>query len=384
MFQVVPTGFIPAQDKQYLVGIAQLPDAASLDRTEDVIRAHVATSRCSSPASQTPSQFPGLSINGFTEQPERRRSCSSASKPFEERTSHGAVGLAIAAAAQQRSSARSRTRSSSCSRRRRCRAWARSAASSCSIEDRADLGYDALYKATQAVLAEGAPDAGAARACSPSYQINVPQLDADVDRVKAKQQGVPLTDVFETMQVYLGSLYVNDFNRFGRTYQVIAQADAPFRAQAEDILRAEDAQRRGRDGAARLARARSTRPTGPDRVQRYNGYPAADINGGPAPGYQLRPGAGGDREASSQRDAAERHDVRMDRADVPADPRGQHRRLRVPAVRAARVPRARRAVRELDAAARDHPDRADVPARRAIAGVLADAAATTTSSRRSA
>jgi multidrug efflux pump len=63
-----------------------------------------------------------------------------------------------------------------------------------------------------------------------SYQINVPQLYADIDRTKAKQQGVPVTDVFDTLQIYLGSLYVNDFNRFGRTYQVRAQADAPFRA----------------------------------------------------------------------------------------------------------------------------------------------------------
>jgi multidrug efflux pump subunit AcrB len=79
-----------------------------------------------------------------------------------------------------------------------------------------------------------------ARPSSPgvsSYQVNVPQLDADIDRTKAKQLGVPLTDVFETMQIYLGSLYVNDFNRFGRTYQVVAQADAQFRARAEDIGR---------------------------------------------------------------------------------------------------------------------------------------------------
>ena len=69
-----------------------------------------------------------------------------------------------------------------------------------------------------------------------TYQINVPQLNVDVDRVKVKQQNVRLSDVFETLQVYLGSLYVNDFNRFGRTYQVVAQADAPFRSQLEDIL----------------------------------------------------------------------------------------------------------------------------------------------------
>ena len=84
--------------------------------------------------------------------------------------------------------------------------------------------------------------------------------------------GVALTDVFETLQVYLGSLYVNDFNRFGRTYQVIAQADAPFRADAADDRAAQDAQRRGRDGAARLAgdgRADASGPTG-DALQRLS------------------------------------------------------------------------------------------------------------------
>ncbi|MCH5740352.1 efflux RND transporter permease subunit, partial [Salmonella enterica] len=69
-----------------------------------------------------------------------------------------------------------------------------------------------------------------------SYEINVPQLDVDLDRVKAKQLGVPVTEVFDTMQIYLGSMYVNDFNRFGRVFQVRAQADAPFRAHSDDIL----------------------------------------------------------------------------------------------------------------------------------------------------
>src|SRR5437879_1154283 len=68
-----------------------------------------------------------------------------------------------------------------------------------------------------------------------TYQVNVPQLYADVDRTRARQLGVPVTEVFDTMQIYLGSLYVNDFNRFGRTYSVRVQADAPYRAHAEDI-----------------------------------------------------------------------------------------------------------------------------------------------------
>src|SRR5207245_5453229 len=104
------------------------------------------------------------------------------------------------------------------------------------VEDRADLGYDALYKTTQGVIGKGYQTPGLGGLFS-TFTVNVPQLDAEVDRTKAKIQGVPLQNLFETMQIYLGSLYVNDFNRFGRTFQVIAQADAKFRACPDAITR---------------------------------------------------------------------------------------------------------------------------------------------------
>ena len=111
-----------------------------------------------------------------------------------------------------------------------------------------------------------------------SYQSNVPQLSARIDRSKAKTQGVTMTDVFETLQVYLGSVYVNDFSRFGRTYQVYAQADAPFRDEAEDV-----ALLRTRNQAGEMVPIGSVvsidRSYGPDPVIRYNGYPAADLLG---------------------------------------------------------------------------------------------------------
>src|SRR6059036_1813566 len=117
-----------------------------------------------------------------------------------------------------------------------------------------------------------------------SFQVNVPQLYADVDRTRARQLGVPVTEVFDTMQIYLGSLYVNDFNKFGRTYSVRVQADAPFRAHAEDI-----GQLRVRSTSGEmvpLATLMKVRPSnGVERAMRYNGFLAADINGGPAPGY---------------------------------------------------------------------------------------------------
>ena len=117
-----------------------------------------------------------------------------------------------------------------------------------------------------------------------TFTVNVPQLDADIDRVKAKTQGVPLQNLFETMQIYLGSLYVNDFNRFGRTYEVIAQADSQFRAHPEDITRLKTRNDKG-EMVPLGAVVKVTESHGPDRVMRYNGYPAAEINGAPAPGY---------------------------------------------------------------------------------------------------
>jgi multidrug efflux pump len=151
------------------------------------------------------------------------------------------------------------------------------------IEDRGDLGYEELYKATQALIGKAYQTPGLAEVFS-GYQINVPQLYADVDRVKAKRLGVNVNDVFETMQIYLGSLYANDFNRFGRTYQVIVQADAPFRAHADDIM-----QLKTRNNAGEMVPLGSVLKVapnyGPDRVLRYNGYLSADLNGAPAPGF---------------------------------------------------------------------------------------------------
>jgi multidrug efflux pump subunit AcrB len=151
------------------------------------------------------------------------------------------------------------------------------------LEDRTAAGPQALSAALSHVLARANANPAMGGAFS-TYQVNVPQLDIDVDRVKVKQQNVKLSDVFDTLQVYLGSLYVNDFNRFGRTYQVIAQADAPFRSQLADILPLKT-----RNASGEMVPLGSmihvSQSFGPDIVQRYNDYAAADINGGPAPGF---------------------------------------------------------------------------------------------------
>ncbi len=151
------------------------------------------------------------------------------------------------------------------------------------VEDRTAAGPEVLYHALSEALGKANQNPAIGGAFS-TYQINVPQLDIDVDRTKVKRQNVKLSDVFDTLQVYLGSLYVNDFNRFGRTYQVLAQADAPFRSQVDDILPLKT--RNASGGMVPLgSMIHVSESFGPDIVQRYNAYAAADVNGGPAPGF---------------------------------------------------------------------------------------------------
>jgi multidrug efflux pump len=116
-----------------------------------------------------------------------------------------------------------------------------------------------------------------------SFRANVPQLKLDVDRIKAKSMRVPLSDIFDTLQIYLGSLYVNDFNLFGRTYQVTAQADAPFRREPKNILELKTRNATGQ--MVPLGTLLAVKEmTGPDKIVRYNMYPSAELTGTPAPG----------------------------------------------------------------------------------------------------
>jgi multidrug efflux pump len=276
----VPAGFIPAMDKQYLVAVAQLPPAASLDRTEAVTR-RITEIALKQPGVSHAVEFAGMSVNGFTQS-------SSASlvffplDDFSQRTSRALSGPAIAAALNQKMGSIQD-------------AFVMVVTPppviglgtlggfKLQIEDRANAGPQALFAALSDALGKANRNPALGGAFS-TYQINVPQLDVDVDRVKAKRENVKLSDVFETLQVYLGSLYVNDFNRFGRTYQVVAQADAPFRAQLDDVMPLKTRNATG-EMVPLGSVIKVTRSFGPDVVQRYNAYTSADINGGPAPGF---------------------------------------------------------------------------------------------------
>jgi multidrug efflux pump len=292
---LVPGGFVPAQDKQYLIGFTQLPNGASLDRTEAVIR-RMSDIALKEPGVQSAIAFPGLSINGFT-------NSSSAGivfvtlKPFDERKGASLSGNAIAASLNQKF-ATIQDSFIAVFPPPPVMGLGTLGGFKLQLEDRAALGYAELDKAKQAFLekARQTPELGPSFS---SYEINVPQLDVDLDRVKAKQLGVPVTEVFDTMQIYLGSMYVNDFNRFGRVFQVRAQADAPFRAHADDILQLKT--RNAAGDMVPLSSLVTVKQTfGPEMVVRYNGYTAADINGGPAPGF-----SSDQAQAAAERVAAE-------------------------------------------------------------------------------
>jgi multidrug efflux pump len=279
-FSRVPVGFVPTQDKGYLVSFAQLPNGSTLDRTEDVIR-KMSDIALKHPGVQNAVAFPGLSINGFTNSPNSGIVFATL-KPSEERKSPELSANAIAADLNKQYGAIQEA-FIAIFPPPPVQGLGTVAGFKLYLEDRGGLGLESLYKETTATLQKGNQTPGLSGVFS-SFDINVPQIDSHVDREKAKTYGIPLGDVFDTMQVYLGSLYVNDFNRFGRTYQVNVQAESPYRLQPEDISHL-----RTRNAAGEmipLGSIVSVKPIyGPDRVMHYNGFPAAEINGAAAPGY---------------------------------------------------------------------------------------------------
>jgi multidrug efflux pump len=279
-FSRVPAGFVPTQDKGYLVSFAQLPNGATLDRTEDVIR-RMSDIALKHPGVQNAVAFPGLSINGFTNSPSSGIVFATL-KPSEERRSPELSANAIAADLNRQYSAIEEA-FIAIFPPPPVQGLGTVAGFKLYIEDRSGMGLESLYKETTSTLQKGNQTPGLIGVFS-SFDINVPQIDSHVDREKAKTYGIPLGDVFDTMQVYLGSLYVNDFNRFGRTYQVNVQAESSYRLHPEDISHLRTRNLAGE--MIPLGSVVTVKPIyGPDRVMHYNGFPAAEINGAAAPGF---------------------------------------------------------------------------------------------------
>ena len=271
MFKLVPPGFIPVQDKMYLMAGVKLPEGASLSRTDALLRKVGDIAMDTGDVSHTIA-FAGLNALQFTNTPntgvvflplkpmgERSRSAEEVNADLNRRISALQEGLAFSFMPPP------------------IQGLGSGSGYQMFIQDRSGLGYGALQEAVDGMTGAVAQTPGMGFPIS-SYQANVPQLDAVVDRARAKAQDVPLTELFDTLQTYLGSAYVNDFNQFGRTWQVIAQADARFRNSVDDISRL-----RTRNASGEMVPIGSmveVRETfGPDPVLRYNGYPAADLAG---------------------------------------------------------------------------------------------------------
>ncbi len=269
---------MPGQDKQYLVGFAQLPEGSSLDRTEDVMR-RMSQIAMDHPGVKDAIAFPGLSIQGFTISP-NAGIVFVGLDDFEQRTTPELSGDAIAGALNGKFMA-IQDAMVLMFPPPPVNGIGTTGGFKLMVEDRGNLGYAALYQATQQLVGASYGTQKLTQVFS-GYTVNVPQLEADVDREKAKMQGVPLANLFETLQINLGSLYVNDFNRFGRTYQVIAQAEQQFRDDASDITKLKT--RNAAGGMVPIGSLVHVKEGfGPDRVTHYNGYLAADLNGAPLP-----------------------------------------------------------------------------------------------------
>jgi hydrophobe/amphiphile efflux-1 (HAE1) family protein len=273
-FTLVPSGFIPTQDKQYLFSILQLPEGATLKRTEAAMQ-RMGEMAMATPGVESVVQFPGLNAVHFVNTsnaglmfvgitPQDQRDVSAAEIAGELNAKFGSIqdGMAFALLPPP------------------VLGLGNSAGVETYVQDRSAAGYGELNNQVQALsnVLRATPGFDPYAVFS-SFQANVPQLDANVDRIKAKEQGLALTDIYTALQVYLGSAYVNDFNLFGRTYSVYAQADASFRDEVADIARI-----KVRNAAGQMVPLGSVvdiSPSyGPDPVVRYNGYPAADLQAG--------------------------------------------------------------------------------------------------------
>ncbi|MBK9120405.1 MAG: efflux RND transporter permease subunit [Phycisphaerales bacterium] len=282
-FSRIPTGFIPMQDKGYLVTNVVLPDSASLERTL------AATDAVERIALETPGVAHTLALPGMSYVLNANSSNYSnvfvILKPFDERLDHTLGAEAVAARIRERLAREVPEAQALVFGAPPISGLAKSAGFKLMLEGIGDVDFDELQTRADELAAKGNQQPGLVGLFN-SFRARTPQLYVDIDREKVKSMGVPLNDVFDALQAYLGSYYVNDFNRFGRTWQVNVQADAPFRTDAEMIRQLKV---RNLDGdmvpLGALAEVRDS--TGPVQVTRYNMFPAAAITGTPLPGTSM-------------------------------------------------------------------------------------------------
>lgn len=278
-FKMVPTGFIPPQDQGYLIVSAQLPDGASLARTDKVVQ-EISRIALDTPGIRNAVAFAGFSGATRTNNP-NAAAVFTAMEDAGDRAKQGLVADKVLADLRGRL-AKLKDASVFVLAPPPVRGIGNAGGFKMQVQDRAGLGFDALRDTAREMMIAGNQEPGLVQVFS-TFNADAPQIYLDIDREKAEMLDIPVGRVFDALQIYLGSVYVNDFNFLGRTFRVTAQADYEFRDDVNDIYRL-----RTRSNSGALVPlgtfVEAQQRTGPDRVVRYNLFPAADINGGTLPG----------------------------------------------------------------------------------------------------
>lgn len=280
-FRRTPQGFIPQLDRGFLIIAAQLPPGASLSRTDEVMR------RIGDIALNTPGVVHGVNIVGFSgatfSVAPNAGALFAVLEPFAERSGDPRkTAEAIQGALFQRLAAIQEA-FVIVVQPPAVQGIGNAAGFRMMIQDRAGRGPEALQGAVYAMMGRAAQTPGVANVFS-LFETSTPQLYLDIDRTKAQLLGINISDVFSTLQTYIGSTYVNDFNLFGRSYRVVAQAEDRNRQDPRDVLALRVRNASGE--TVPLGSFTTVRDiSGPYRVPRYNLYPAAELDGAAAPGY---------------------------------------------------------------------------------------------------
>ncbi|MEL6208647.1 MAG: efflux RND transporter permease subunit, partial [Pseudomonadota bacterium] len=279
-FQAAPQGFIPEQDQGYYITVVQLPAGSSLSRTDAVSRRAEAIIQ-SHPAVAHTVPIVGLDGATFTNAP-NAAAIFVPMRDFAWRTANGYPDTRVLGELQGQLFGEIKEAVIFLLQPPPVRGIGNSGGWKLYVQDERGRGLDALQEAAQAMAAAANQTDGIAGAFT-LYNTGTPRIYADIDRVKSEIVGITAADVNETLEVYLGSAFVNDFNFIGQTYRVTAQADGQFRADPADIARLRTRSKYG-DMAPIGAVATFEDRTGPWRVARYNLFNAAAIQGGTIPG----------------------------------------------------------------------------------------------------
>jgi len=279
-FTRLPTGFLPVEDQGYVMANIQLPNAASLERTQEVLQ------NLDTILEQTPGVQDWVSLGGYSIIDGTNASNAATvfivMEPWEERTDSSLSQGAILANLQ-RQLFQIQEASAFAFPPPAITGLGNTGGFQMQLQDRAGVGLEELQKMVLEIIQAGNAQSGLANLNS-TFRVDVPQLFAEVDRTKAKTLEIPLDGVFGTLQAYLGSAYVNDFNAFGRTWQVRVQADHQFRMEPSDIRQLDVRNARG-EMVPIGTLVKVEQILGPQTILRYNLYPAASITGQQAPGF---------------------------------------------------------------------------------------------------